>query len=60
MATKRKENADRMKALDEEIRKGKKPAKKSAFDEADKDGDGKLSKKELKAAKKKIVENDEE
>ena len=61
--TKRKRNADRMKALAEEYRrdKGKKPAKKAPksppkkedwFDKADKDGDGKLSKEEYKAAEK--------
>lgn len=63
MATKRKENADRMKALAEEYRKGKKSdgnkkakkTKKSDFEKVDKDGDGKISEKEWKDSKKKKV-----
>lgn len=64
MATKRKENADRMRALAEELRKGKKPAKKakaekkskkkeSEFEAADKDGDGKLNEEEYSSMDKK-------
>lgn len=68
----RKANAERLKELAEELKKGAKKdsasksskksskKKKSEFEEADKDGDGKISKEELEVSKKKIVEKDDE